>query len=256
MAQIGTLSDAAERKYVGTWLKARADRRIAEAVDAGDRRRIHKAICDALGQTSISRLRDYADGTHFPTPRVLRALARALDVSSLGLLAASGYQRELLRLVYAITVAGRSPRYRPYAHTAIAAAIALFPRRGERYRTQRTAFDAFTGVLAAAQHPEGSMDDLADRMDDVAEHVDRRAVRLGGPLKRAFDALGDGSLDVACRLAVAGELVRVWALAADPRARSLEPLIYWPPPAVGVAATSAYQTALLEMLTALPRETL
>lgn len=217
MAQIATLLSADEKKLFGAHLLKRVEELLSHAGTSQDERRLRRAICDALSQPSLNRIRAYADGTHFPTPTVLRRLAATLSSSSLSLLRQAGYDREAICDLHDLRVSNRSSKDRGLKHYLIEYAVRLFPRRGERYRKEQHYSDALLEYL------------LSFSMSGVAAHRP-----LAKPLGRAYDVLGDASLEIDCRRAVAGELVRSWTYAIDlTLTRSIEQSTYITTPAIG-----------------------
>ena len=214
MARIATLLDTDAKKRVGTALLVRAETLILEAADRDAARGIREAICDALKQPSLNRLRAYSRGTYFPTPQVLRKLAGALGLNYLLLLAWAGYDREVITAVHALRVVGRKRVYRDCSRRAVEYAIAFFPRRGERYIEGSGAFSAFSHAIRQQNTYQAALHRYPAPADDEIDLADRR-VPLAGPLARAFDILGDNKLEVECRRAIAGELVRSWAYAVN-----------------------------------------
>ncbi len=145
MAQIRTLLDADEKRAFGKMLRRIADQHIAAAPTAEQQQALKGEICDALSQTSLSRLRAYAEGTYFPTPRILRRLASALDVPPVPLLTRAGYMQEAIIIMHGFYVLGREPSRRDHQNLAIEFAIRLFPLRGERYRHEREPWGKYSG---------------------------------------------------------------------------------------------------------------
>ena len=202
---------------MGLFLHMEVERRLDEAATPQDERRLRRAIMSALSQPSINRLSAYGNGTHFPTPKTVRALAGALRWSPLSLLRLAGYEREVICDLHDLRAANRHSDRSAVTRDVIEYAVRLFPRRGERYREHRLYLDASL---------EGSLPVPAD---GVVEH--RPLPRV---LERAYDVLGDASLDVDCRRAIAGELVRSWAYAVDlSYARSIEQSAYVRSPGIG-----------------------
>lgn len=237
MAQVATLLNEAEKTRFGAYLLDCAERMISEAVTRDDERSIRKAICKALSQPSLNRLRAYANGDHFPTPKLVRALAGALDYSSLALLRSAGYDREVIHDLHYLRVAGRASRISNRREALVEYAVRLFPRRGERYRAGRGP-GTYRHALAETILPTS--------LSSAIEGADRR-VPLPKPLACAYDILGYNSLEVECRLAIAGELVRSWAYAVDANfARSIEQSTYLRAPGVGERALTFPQIGPLD----------
>jgi hypothetical protein len=217
VAQIATLLSPDERKRFAAYLLKRAEELLSEAQTSDDERRIRRALCDALSQPSLNRLRAYADGTHFPTPTILRRLAGALGGDSLFLMRYAGYDREAICDLHDLRVSNRASNDLDLTRYLIEYAVRLFPRRGEQYREHRTYSNALLEYLLSFS---------------VTGVTARRP--LAKPLGRAYDVLGDSSLEVDCRRAIAGELVRSWTYGVEPAlARSIEQSAYIRVPAVG-----------------------
>jgi hypothetical protein len=232
MPSPGTLLDSQGRRDFGASLLERAEKRISAARTADERRQIRGSLCDALCQPSISRLRDYARGVHFPMPGTVRALARPLVNDRLLLLVEAGYHREVIPALHALEVAGRSPKWAGYAERSIEYAVRLFPRRGERYREGQEPW-RYGGALLGALLSSAS--DLVE-LDRATEAADQR-VTLDRDLSRAYDILGEGALEADCRRAIAGELVRSWAVSVHAAfTQSIEASTYVTSPRVGERA--------------------
>lgn len=222
MAQIATLLSDAERKSFGARLLERVEKALSEAPTAEDERRIRRAISAALSQPSINRLRAYAEGHHLPTPRLVRSLAAALGFDSLALLREAGYDREVILDLHDLRLASRRSQHPEGARRVIEYAVRLFPRRGERYRERRFYLDALLEYSLSLSVADSAVD---------------HRVPLATPLARAYEILGDASLERDCRRALAGELVRSWTYALDAAfARSIEQSAYVRVPGVGEPA--------------------
>jgi len=225
MTQIRTLLDSDEKRGFGIMLLRLVEERIADVATAAQQQALRREFCDALSQTSLSRLRAYAEGTYFPTPRVLRRLASVLEVSAIPLLTRAGYVQEAIVLIHGFYVLGREPSRLDHQNLAIEYAIRLFPLRGERYRHDREPWGKYSGSAL-----EFLASDYYERMED---QVDRR-VPLARSLQQARDILNEGSITVQSRRAIAGELVRVWAYSVNATfAQSTERKTYLDTPAVG-----------------------
>ena len=143
------------------------------------------------------------------------ALAGALRWEPLSLLRLAGYDRDVISVLDDLRAVNRRSERSETTRGLIEYAVRLFPRRGERYRES-----AYANALAIRPLPA---------VDSVVVH--RPAAR---PLARAYDVLGDGSLEVECRRAVAGELVRSWTYGIDATfARSTEQSAYVRTPGIG-----------------------
>jgi hypothetical protein len=216
LAQIATLLSQREKKVFGAYLLGRAEKMLAEAATNEEERGIRHRICAALSQPSINRLRAYADGKHFPTPKIVRALAGALDDNPLSLLRFAGYDREAICDLNDLRVADRGAKRSGLTREVIEYAVRLFPRRGERYRERRAYADALLETLSFS-------------IGSVSAHRP-----LARPLSRAYDILADASLEADCRRAIASELVRSWTYAVDATfARSIEHATYVRIPEIG-----------------------
>jgi hypothetical protein len=217
LAQIATLLTQDERTWFGAYLRKRADELLTEAETKEDERRIRRAICSALSQPSLNRLHAYAAGMHFPTPKTVCSLAMALKSHPLSLLRFAGYDREAVRILDDLRVASRGLDRSGFTREVVEYAVRLFPRRGERYRERRVYADALLETSLPI-----SFDGGAGRRPRAK------------PLAHAYEILGDASLEVDCRVAIAGELVRSWAYALDSTlARSIEQSAYVRIPRIG-----------------------
>lgn len=208
MAQVATLLDDEGQRRFGHYLLGLADQTLSTAQSKPERREIRGKICDALSQSSLYRLRAYAKGAHFPTPRVLSRLALALGMDLVTLLMQAGYQREVLRALQRLYLASRrhGERAEDLKRAAIAYAVIVFPRRGERYRPGSEPWESI-------QLSQRAIAAFAYTVS-VEEGPQRITLR---PLRTAYECLGEQSIAIAPnrRRMIAGEIVRSWAYDVD-----------------------------------------
>ena len=224
MPHVGTTLTPSERCCLGALLYHLAVQRIARSkaegleAEADAREAIHGALG---GQPSISRLRQVAKtGRPFPTPVMIKRLADALNCDWLELLRLSGYERDLIEAIHLLYVSARTsnPEAQKRAkYWSINYAVRMFPLRGETYLEIASLSSYSTALLT--NFIRGTIDELAfskqkDGCDELIATADRRAT-LPIPLSIASKTLGLQELNVDARRAVAGELVRAWALSAD-----------------------------------------
>jgi hypothetical protein len=189
---------------------------MSEAATPDEERRIRRAILTALSQPSLNRLRVYARGDHLPSPEVVVKLANALGLNALVALRAAGYDAAVIGKLHDLRVAARAANDDLYTRMVIACAVRLFPRRGEQYRLR----NAYQTAL------------LQKWFDLAINGPEHRP--LARPLARACAVLGEASLAVDSRLAIAGEFVRVWCYDVHAAlARQIEQAEYLRVPAVG-----------------------
>jgi hypothetical protein len=208
MAQIATLLSIEQRRRFGSLLLGRAEWLISAAESKPARRAIQDSICEALSQPSRSRLRSYSKGTLFPTPKVVTKLASALDMDLIVALMQAGYQREVLRALQRLYLASRKhgKRADDLRRAAIAYAVLVFPRRGERYRPGSEPWEGIRLVQRAITAVAYTV--------SVEEGSQRIIVRA---LRTAYECLGERSIAITVerRRIIAGELVRSWAYDFD-----------------------------------------
>ena len=224
MAQIATLLDDEGNRGFGYYLLGSANRLLSRARSKVERREIRGKICEALSQSSLYRLRAYADGENFPTPRVLSRLASALGIDLVPLLMQAGYQREVLRAIQRLYLASRKAGERadPLKKAAIACAVIAFPRRGEEYRPGSEPWDG----IRLSQRAIAAFAYTAS----IEEGPHRIVVR---PLRIAYECLGERSIAISPnrRRMIASELVRSWAYDVDAElAHAAETSTYRPTP--------------------------
>jgi hypothetical protein len=225
MAQIATLLSDDECKRFGSYLYNSTEQQLELLSSKREQREFRQKVYDALSQPSLNRLRTYAQGAHFPTPRILSKLAFALGQDPITLLMMAGYQREVLPVLQRLYLVSRKhgKPAEDLKSAAIAYAVLVFPRRGERYRPGSEPWDG-VGLTARTIVPFT----YAIVAEEVHQRITLRALRI------AYECLGEPSIamNVERRRMIAGEVVRSWAYDVDAQlARSSEASTYLPTPA-------------------------